>query len=489
MSVPKDSVPSLSDCQCQICLDILIEPVTLPCNHTLCKSCFQLTIEKTSICCPFCRRRISSWARYHAGRNSLVNVELWELIQKHYPTKCRLRILGEEYEDTLDESQPAHLGVSEPGELQRDREEEKYETGAECQVPTEAQSKASKEHSVKLSAEEEQRQAGKHQCELKKRLKIQALGRKLSVNVKDVCGRDSVPLPSQSTKPEPMATESPRKNKAKKRNISKIHTCLSSTSQFGSTSQAVSVQKVRRKSKVKKTAQTNKNAPLWQGTDTKEDKPILPAPVTPEIPEQAATSSTDPSMLSYHPHNTESGFEGRMKTRSQNPDRDQLQAKVPSFREQVASVSDLSQTTGNNTVETEKTEPARTARKAVAKRKNQESSFRDVNDPCFSSKRRELSPSSSSDTEGAENHLINKLSNLQNLLTKSHQQERDWLFALKLQEEEDRKGMKPNRQKGSSDEYQLRTASALADVQGKSPKAGTSKAEVLESQKGSTDDN
>uniref|UniRef100_A0A8C9KJ48 RING-type E3 ubiquitin transferase n=1 Tax=Panthera tigris altaica TaxID=74533 RepID=A0A8C9KJ48_PANTA len=103
MAVPQNAIPSLSECQCLICVEILIEPVTLPCNHTLCNQCFQSTIEKASLCCPFCRRRISSWTRYHARRNSLVNTELWQIIQKHYPEECRLRMSGQKSEEMVDE--------------------------------------------------------------------------------------------------------------------------------------------------------------------------------------------------------------------------------------------------------------------------------------------------------------------------------------------------------------------------------------------------
>eukprot|EP00064_Thunnus_orientalis_P026089 superscaffoldBa00015271_g26558 len=29
--------PSLDDCLCPVCLEIFLEPVTLPCTHTFCK--------------------------------------------------------------------------------------------------------------------------------------------------------------------------------------------------------------------------------------------------------------------------------------------------------------------------------------------------------------------------------------------------------------------------------------------------------------------
>uniref|UniRef100_A0A8C6CNU8 RING-type E3 ubiquitin transferase n=1 Tax=Moschus moschiferus TaxID=68415 RepID=A0A8C6CNU8_MOSMO len=109
MAVPKDTIPSLSECQWHICLEILIEPVTLPCNHTLCKACFQSTMEKANLCCPFCRRRVSSWTRYHTPRNSLVNMGLWTIIQKHYPEECRLRVSGQQSEEIVDDHQPVRL--------------------------------------------------------------------------------------------------------------------------------------------------------------------------------------------------------------------------------------------------------------------------------------------------------------------------------------------------------------------------------------------
>lgn len=99
MSTRSKAPLSLSDCLCQICMEIFVEPVTLPCSHTLCNSCFQMTVEKASLCCPFCRRRVSSWARYNTRRNTLVNWELWEKIQKNYPEECERRINGQDLDE------------------------------------------------------------------------------------------------------------------------------------------------------------------------------------------------------------------------------------------------------------------------------------------------------------------------------------------------------------------------------------------------------
>ena len=130
MAVRKDTIPSLLECQCQICVEILFEPVTLPCNHTLCKPCFESTVEKASLCCPFCRRRVSSWTRYHTRRNSLVNTELWEIIQKHYPEESQLRVSGQQSEEIIDDCLPVRL-LSQPGELRREYEKERSKEEAE----------------------------------------------------------------------------------------------------------------------------------------------------------------------------------------------------------------------------------------------------------------------------------------------------------------------------------------------------------------------
>lgn len=85
---------SISDCTCPICLEVLIEPVRMPCTHELCLPCFKAMTDQTNFLCPMCRMRISSWSRYASNTNTLVNVERWEQIQRAFPTEIKNRIEG-----------------------------------------------------------------------------------------------------------------------------------------------------------------------------------------------------------------------------------------------------------------------------------------------------------------------------------------------------------------------------------------------------------
>ncbi|KAM9274687.1 E3 ubiquitin-protein ligase RNF168 isoform 1-T1 [Cariama cristata] len=172
MSKKSEAPLSLSDCLCQICMEILVEPVTLPCNHTLCNSCFQLTVEKASLCCPFCRRRVSSWARYNARRNTLINWELWEKIQKNYPKECECRINGQDLEEEICVPHPQHQ-LSKPGELRQEYEAEVSKVEAERRAHEQEENKASEEYIQQLLAEEEEehRLAEERRREMEKQLK------------------------------------------------------------------------------------------------------------------------------------------------------------------------------------------------------------------------------------------------------------------------------------------------------------------------------
>ncbi|XP_017552229.1 E3 ubiquitin-protein ligase RNF169 [Pygocentrus nattereri] len=83
---------TLEEARCPVCLEILLEPVTMPCGHSVCLHCFKRTVELSTLCCPLCRLRVSSWARKQSREKSLVNTELWEMVRQSYPERCKRRI-------------------------------------------------------------------------------------------------------------------------------------------------------------------------------------------------------------------------------------------------------------------------------------------------------------------------------------------------------------------------------------------------------------
>lgn len=85
---------SISDCSCPICLEVLIEPVVLPCKHELCLPCFKDMMDQTNFLCPMCRMRLSTWARSAAKQNALVDKDRWSQIQKQFSSEIKLRMEG-----------------------------------------------------------------------------------------------------------------------------------------------------------------------------------------------------------------------------------------------------------------------------------------------------------------------------------------------------------------------------------------------------------
>ncbi|KAJ7324958.1 hypothetical protein JRQ81_017978 [Phrynocephalus forsythii] len=116
-----------------------------------------LTVEKASLCCPFCRRRVSSWARYNARKNTLINSELWEKIQKYFPEECQRRINGQDLSEDTCIPQPVHC-LSKPGELRQEYEAEITKAEAERRAHEQEERRASEEYIQKLLAEEESEQ-------------------------------------------------------------------------------------------------------------------------------------------------------------------------------------------------------------------------------------------------------------------------------------------------------------------------------------------
>lgn len=219
-------------------------------------------------------------------------------------------------------------------------------------------------------------------------------------------------------------------------------------------------------------------SPTWQDTENEEDMPTLSPQMCLEIQEQGAKSSVESPMPWLCVYDVEKCLEGKAKTGSNNHDQELYvinyegpKTKVPyskeatviscSKTENVCTSSNIIQIIGDNPVETENEESSQPIIKGVLKRKSQESSVEAVRDSCFSLKRKKMFSESSSDQEETEMNFTQKLIDLEHLLFERHkQEEQDRLLALQLQKEVDKELMKPNRQKGSPDEYQLRATSS-----------------------------
>ncbi|XP_059389613.1 E3 ubiquitin-protein ligase rnf168-like [Carassius carassius] len=144
-----------SDCLCPVCLDIFLEPVTLPCMHTFCKPCFMQTVDKSNMCCPLCRKRVSTWARLNSRKKTLVNEDLWRRIQEAFPTQCERRAQG--IEDDDDAVMIPRPRVCPPGELRKEYEDQISKLLEEKRALEEAERRASEEYIQQLLAEEEER--------------------------------------------------------------------------------------------------------------------------------------------------------------------------------------------------------------------------------------------------------------------------------------------------------------------------------------------
>ena len=53
----------ISDYYCEICKDLWLEPVTLPCRHTMCKECYFQNEAANPLQCPFCKKSVRTWTR------------------------------------------------------------------------------------------------------------------------------------------------------------------------------------------------------------------------------------------------------------------------------------------------------------------------------------------------------------------------------------------------------------------------------------------
>ncbi|XP_051035646.1 E3 ubiquitin-protein ligase RNF168 [Phodopus roborovskii] len=435
MALSKAKTLSLEDCQCLLCMEFLIEPITLPCNHTMCKSCFKALLRKTFLSCPFCRTWVSSWARYHTHVNSLINKELWERIQAQYPEECRRRSPGEELPSlVLSDDKPVRV-LSNPGELRKEYEEEMIKLAAERQATEEKQNIATQECIRQLLAqdmEEEKMWAEKLRLE-EQRQREEEEAKKISMG-------------------EPAT--SPRKKKSKQKHCDSVPKFALTQSWLQSASQYDTV-KDGNKTSVK--TDSDRKKPTGQGMKTKDS--MLAATVSrgaeaatvsrgAEIPNQGAINSR--YALFY-------GYDAKMGTLENEASKpscsnDNLYVTPKYIKSEEGTthsstetesrhiVSGMLEEIGNNTTGAKDKMSHPSSSKHTSKRNNQESSSEAAGEPGTPC---EMPPKSSSEEDEAQLLITKRLIDLENLYFEKHQQEeQDRLFALELQrvlDEEERK--------------------------------------------------
>ncbi|KAF4026619.1 hypothetical protein G4228_019204 [Cervus hanglu yarkandensis] len=345
-------------------------------------------------------------------------MELWEIIQKHYPEECWLRVSGQQSEEVVDDSQPVRL-LSQPGELRREYEEERSKVEAERQAIQEEANKASEEYIRRLLAEEEEeekRQAEKKLREMEEQLKSdEALARRLSLIISNICEESVSAFCSDSKKSNPVTTESQRKRKSKQKNTGDIQKYLSPNSQLESASQSEVVEEDRETSRSKETDSSDQEKPTWQDTEIEEDVPAHSPQICLEVQKRDAEASVE----SPRPQLCASGGEwylvGKVKTKQSSHERESCvisheepkagvsssgEAAVKPYgeTENGCTVSDVTQTLKNNTVVTENGESHLLTNKDISRAKNRNMSEA-VSNPCCSTKRRKMVLKASSDQE------------------------------------------------------------------------------------------
>ncbi|KAG9265056.1 E3 ubiquitin-protein ligase RNF169 [Astyanax mexicanus] len=122
---------TLEEARCPVCQEILLEPVTMPCGHSVCLHCFRRTVQLSTLCCPLCRLRVSSWARKQSREKSLVNTELWEKVRQSYPERCRRRIEQRDGATAGEDVFRSPTQIYKAGEVRQEYEKQKIKVAVE----------------------------------------------------------------------------------------------------------------------------------------------------------------------------------------------------------------------------------------------------------------------------------------------------------------------------------------------------------------------
>jgi hypothetical protein len=94
MTNNNDSQLNLSDFSCNICFEVLIEPIKLVCDHEICLPCFRSMIVNRNFLCPMCRRKIPLAYRKKRESNLRVFVDhrRWNEIKEAFPSEVDTRV-------------------------------------------------------------------------------------------------------------------------------------------------------------------------------------------------------------------------------------------------------------------------------------------------------------------------------------------------------------------------------------------------------------
>lgn len=91
----------LDEFTCHRCLELLYNPVTILCGHTMCHECVKLLCQSTCSC-PICNRRMVKPEKTKSLRNNLV---LSHILQKWHSTEWKARALTHEASQLLDQKE------------------------------------------------------------------------------------------------------------------------------------------------------------------------------------------------------------------------------------------------------------------------------------------------------------------------------------------------------------------------------------------------
>ncbi|XP_038172632.1 E3 ubiquitin-protein ligase RNF168-like [Arvicola amphibius] len=416
MALSKDKALSLDDCQCLLCLEFLIEPITLPCKHTMCKSCFKAILQTLFSSCPFCRTPVSSWAGDHTQIDRLINEELWKRIQETYADECRRRDPGEEQPPWVFRAALPAQVLSNPGELRKEYEEEIMRMEAERQATMERQTRASEEYIKQLLAEDMQEE------------KLWAEKRRLEEQGQREEEAKKLSMGDTAT--------SPRKKKRKLKHCDSVpqHSLLQS--QLESASQYDAVQDGK---KIPVKTDSDGKSRMGQKMKTKENMPAATGSRGPETPNQGTINALRALFYDYDVKVGTSEYDGAKPSCSKHlfdvPLKtirlEEATADSSSETESASSVSGKSEEIGNSTAEAKDTMSHPSSSKHTNKRKHQESSPEAAGEP---GTYLEMSPKSSLEEEETEDFIIKRLIELEHLYFERRQQEeQDRKFALELQ--------------------------------------------------------